>query len=364
MSNLTNKIRGCLLGVMIGDAMGMPAEMLTPEEIAKFNNGKGIIGFQASTKRSSHDGFELEAGSTTDDWQLTQILLDSLIEKKSFDLTDIAFKHILAAKESVAGWGGTTRNSVAEIELYFKSFGKEGRSPFDAPAHLPNRGLGNGIAMKVAPLALYSYLNINKKAFNLIEDVYNSDLINVVTMVGKMTHSDPRAWSAAYTLAELMIINLCFTPLSSKEYQSWVLDRLIRKCAHFEKMHDVPYLDSFGERLVGLKNKIALINGSLKDLREFCGTGCISTESVLFAIALALRNCNNFCAGILEAVASGGDADTISAMVGAVLGLQVGYEGIASKGIPYDWANQNNFIISAVQYSEGLINAFSQRVVQ
>ena len=75
---LFNKAYGCLASVAIGDAMGMPVEMLRPDEI------KRIYGFIRDfvCAPSYHPSFILKAGQVTDDTEETLLLADILIRYK------------------------------------------------------------------------------------------------------------------------------------------------------------------------------------------------------------------------------------------------------------------------------------------
>ena len=100
MNELIKKIQAGLLGVMIGDAMGMPVETMKPEEILSATEGQGITTFTDAIQKGIKNQSNLNAGETTDDWQLTKKIALSLIEIGGFDLEDIAAKHIKAYHES------------------------------------------------------------------------------------------------------------------------------------------------------------------------------------------------------------------------------------------------------------------------
>lgn len=73
-----DRVRGCLMGVAIGDAMGMPVEGLKPFEVAAVNSGSGVRGFMPPVPgREMFGTHELKAGGTTDDWQLTKAVARS-----------------------------------------------------------------------------------------------------------------------------------------------------------------------------------------------------------------------------------------------------------------------------------------------
>jgi ADP-ribosylglycohydrolase len=196
-----------------------------------------------------------------------------------------------------------------------------------APVKVPGKGSGNGIAMKVAPLALW----------HLMWDVVDfEELGKQVADLGRMTHSDPRAWAAAYALACILIEsqNVFKTDVNTPE-KIELLKKVIEHLAPFERKYGSGGLKRFSSYLKVLLDENLLL-GPIEKLREEVGTGCIATESVVFAIALFLRSPMHFRHGVLEAVNSGGDTDTIASMVGGLIGSLVGPEKI-----PSDWVQHN-----------------------
>lgn len=323
--NLQSKITGALLGVMIGDAMGMPVEMMTPEEILKTTDGKGVTGFISPLQRRISDTMNLKPGMTTDDWQLTKVVAESLLRCNGFDLTDMALGHVKALEESVFGWGTTTRKGLEEIKEYFDSRGVSGRSLTTAPVGTVNnagvsRGCGNGVAMKIAPLGFLT----NYKDASL--------MVKRTKQIGRLTHPDDRAWVGACSIAQGVYQNL--DQSAHLRTRPEMLSGMIYTCKDAEE-YAVTSSDSFSSRLRKLTD-MNLCYGPIEKLRETVGTGCITIESVCFAIAIFLRNRNDFRAGILEAVNSGGDTDSTASMVGALIGSTVGVEGI-----PEEWVSFN-----------------------
>lgn len=372
-----DKIHGCLLGVMIGDALGAPVEMMTPKEILAQTHGQGILGFDHQIQRkpskpevktppslwkktlvkfgfSKSSAAEFHPGLphnsiTTDDWQLTQAVTTSLIRRRGFDLTDQALSHVSAYESSTAGWGGTTRQGIKELQEYFTSKGHSGRSPSKSPEVVSGRGSGNGVAMKITPLALMHILVHGNS--NVDFDLLGHQCAEI----GKLTHSDSRAWAAAYALACALVESQIFTSNSyiAEGDRTLLLEEILRHLNSFERRYGSGKLKRFSSYLKVLLDN-SLLLGPIENLRKKVGTGCIAIESVVFALAVFLRNPLDFRAGVLEAVNSGGDADTISGMVGALIGFLVGPEGI-----PEEWKNHSLEFHKAGQTAKELGAAFS-----
>lgn len=328
MKRIKAKFEECLLGIQIGDAMGMPVEIMTPEEILAATDGKGVQGFIDPVQRRIHDTMDLKAGDTTDDWQLTRIVAESLIAMGGYDQQHQALMHIKAYEESQFGWGGTTTKGIESLI--------EGRDPsLPLPAPKPGTGCGNGVAMKIAPIALYVTARCKTAA--------KVPLRSIVMEHGKLTHPDVRASIAAYALA-FGISHVLTNPLIKAG--GWTMDRTRESFMStlIEEIVDV-------ERHLGLpqgspdavSRKLILASQLLKDpegLREQVGTGCISIESVPFALATFARHFGSFKDGVLEAVNAGGDTDTIASMVGALIGANGGGESYTARSVPLVWQDE------------------------
>jgi len=326
---LLSKVQGCLLGVMIGDAMGMPWETMTPEQILEATGGKGVIGFHDPVQRKIPDTMCKKAGDATDDWQLTAVVAESLIRCKGFNLVDIAHAHIEAREQDEFGWGGTTRRSIDEVKKYFDSRGKSGRAPWISPPKRKKGGCGNGVAMKSAPLALWNAVISN----NNVHDVgKNFELLkNQIIELGLMTHFDQRASTAAFAVVRFIGCAI-FGGANKGEVSAWTT------CPWIEDFeNDLKRMGYDADYELTVSGQIKYIFNFLDDpiaLREKIGTGCFSLESVPFAIATFLRHPTDFRAGILEAVNAGGDMDTTASMVGAMIGANCGLDAI-----PDEWKN-------------------------
>ena len=320
-----SRFRGCLLGVAIGDALGTPYEMKSRTEILQMTEGKGILGFDPAISRKRDDGLEL---LTSDDFRLTEVVGWSLVRRKGFDIVDIALSHIeTLEKNGTDGWGGTTRNGILELKEYFDSRGTRGRSPFEIPKHVEGKGCGNGIAMKCMPLILT-----------------NPGSISNIADVGGLTLSDPRSWAAAFALDRLILDK--YEDLDS-------LDWLISDVQYFEKYLAANQVSSetewFNKKLSVLKDE-GLLFGSVEKLAETIGTSCLATESVVFSIAVYLRNKNDFRKGVFEAVNHSLDSDTCASLVGGLIGYNVGIEGIPEEWIEYSPEFKNAIILADALY--------------
>ncbi|MBI2633667.1 MAG: ADP-ribosylglycohydrolase family protein [Parcubacteria group bacterium] len=129
-----------------------------------------------------------EKGTWTDDTQLSLVVAESLIANKGIDIDDIAKRHIAALQEGDLGWGGSTRDAIKKLisGVHWSESGIPDK---------PNRGMGNGVVMKIAPLVAYfaSRKNIQENSYLLDNADYQK--IGELTAI---THKTEMAYTSAF----------------------------------------------------------------------------------------------------------------------------------------------------------------------
>jgi len=341
---LAQRVRGCLAGVQIGDAMGMPWETMSSMEIMESTGGRGVEGFSDPVQIRLKGTAALKAGDTTDDWQLTRAWAESLIRRGGLDIFDVALAHVASYESSTFGWGRSTWKSLKELARYFSSYGAEGRSPADPVPHVPGSGRGNGVAMKVAAPAVWTSMRHRCMSHQSGRALFLPGLYEHVLGVGSMTHSDPQASLAAYGIA-LVLENVLLEhpegdPEDKRKSALWFLTQLFNRleyCSVSAETHlgvETPLKDRFSRRLQRLFDT-QLLFGDVGRLIESIGVGSDALESGVFSIAVFLRNQTDFRAAVLEAVNAGGDTDTSAAMVGSMVGARVGIGGIPAEWLSF-----------------------------
>lgn len=146
-----------------------------------------------------------------------------------------------------------------------------------------------------------------------------------------MTHPDPQASIAACAFAiflgSIVLEHPSAVSGSPRERASWLLAATVNQV---ELIVDGSCPDRFVNRLRKLLD-FDLLFGDASRLRQEIGTGSDALESVPFSLAVFLRHPDDFRSGVLEAVNAGGDTDTTGSMVGALIGANVGPEGIPAE---------------------------------
>jgi ADP-ribosyl-[dinitrogen reductase] hydrolase len=134
---IVDRARAALFGVAVGDALGATTEFMTPAQI---RNRYGVL-------REIVGGgwLKLSPGQVTDDTEMTLCVARGIVGSGGWDLGPIADRFARWLSGDPADVGATCRRGIEE-------YMEKGR--LEA---LPNeKGAGNGAAMRVAPVALYT----------------------------------------------------------------------------------------------------------------------------------------------------------------------------------------------------------------
>jgi ADP-ribosylglycohydrolase len=302
MPTLREKITGMFMGVAVGDALGMPFETMTAEEIeARYGQVAGYLPPPQNHKWHK----SLKQGMGTDDTQLTLAAAEGLMLGNGFFMPDIAKAHVKALGESVSGWGRSTKEAVKRL--------KRGMSWQEAAMKGPGYGEGNGVIMKIAPLAAYLFLNPSENQ--------DEDFQRILDFT-RMTHDTSIAVSAS--LAHVAVICYC---LRSDPVQFNVEEYLRRAIA---AASSGCVTSSFAEKLLRVCKTPA--HGRLKILKEIHSSPFNLLHSAPLSHAAFLDSPTNFDC-VCNAVAAGGDTDTNASIVGGLFGALNGIHAISVEFI-------------------------------
>lgn len=289
----TNKVIDALLGVAIGDAVGVPYEFKSREEMAQ----------SPATEMIGYGTYNQAPGTWSDDSSLTLCLAQALLAE--YDLKKIAANFIAwkivaywAARGEVFDIGRTTAIAISRLEMILKA------KDFEALKLLKYQGNeydnGNGSLMRILPLLFYIK---GKKA---------SEQFEIIWEVSALTHRHIRAAMSCFIylkLAEYLLNGE--DKISSYEktrkdvIELWqTIDFAASEQAHFERIiqNDISDLD----------------HTSLK-------SGGYVIESLEASIWCLLKK-DNYKDTILEAINLGHDTDTTAAIAGGLAGIYYGAE--------------------------------------
>lgn len=132
-----NRARASYLGLAIGDALGATTEFMTPAEIrATYKVHRKIIG---------GGWLYLKPGHVTDDTQMSLALGKALISAGQWDRKGIAENFLAWMRSKPVDIGSTCRRGIRDFML---------KGQLETPYN--DWDAGNGAAMRMAPVALFS----------------------------------------------------------------------------------------------------------------------------------------------------------------------------------------------------------------
>lgn len=283
---MKDKFIGALLGLAVGDALGMPFEGWNSRDIRKKWDRKSLL---------SRAG--LKPGQFTDDTMLAVAQAESLIDKGDLDPEDTAKKLVEWYKKGdTRGVGKVTKEAIEKLlkGISWKESGIGG-----------DMAASNGGAVRIVPIALLYKDDLNK-------------LKEKVKLAVEITHKNPEAikgaQAIAYAIARASNGNLnpetLFIEAADYIGNSELANRL-RK-AHNYLQEDFPPMDAL----------------------PLLGTSVYVVESVPSALYCFAFSPDSFLGSVVNAIIAGGDTDTIAALAGAVSGA---FNGVGA--IPEGWLN-------------------------
>lgn len=308
MTNVLDKIHGCLLGIAVGDAMGMPA--LYSSERTKEVFGGDITTFIDASKDPNIDPVHhlLPAGMITDDTFAALSIVKSIIKEEKLSVDAFAQSYIrwvdetdklTAALGCQRGFAGpSTRVSIEKL--------RAGVSPIEAGAD----GRTNGASMRVGPIGF----------------LYPGDLeatVDAAELTAIPTHNTNVAISAASAVA--CAVSVC----AAGETSIGSVIEAAKQGAEYGKLRGNPVQCPSIARRIDMAIDIASADKPMleirKDIYDLVGTSLLSYEIVPAAMAVLFLGQGNVVDTIRLAINMGGDNDTLGAIVGGILGAYKGF---------------------------------------
>jgi ADP-ribosyl-[dinitrogen reductase] hydrolase len=329
--NRIDRVRGCLLGLAIGDALGAPLEGLTAQQIRAHY---GLVDdFVDGSRAWKKKPFRWRMpGLYTDDTQQALALSDVMLECGRIDPDRLAEIYLGLANPK-GSYVGAHRGVGRSFKQVLEAL-EQGVSP----RRSGQLSAGIGAAMRIAPVALYHDSNELDAIFEAVvaaslmthRDVRSlSGAMAVTHGVRHLLDGDPREPSLLFRIAADVARDEERLIVRDLDVTSVVRHRgsLSRAIAHTEALLDLPRERAL-TALVEEANRHGAVPVCKRPTMGF-PPACIPTCLYL------LLTTDSFEEAAVEVVNMGGDADSAGAILGAMAGAFYG-----ARAIPDRWLSQ------------------------
>lgn len=347
-----DRVKGCLFGTAIGDALGYPIEFLFKDEIkSRF----GMNGFTLDSMPSAKPFL------FSDDTQMTLFtamgLVNAVKDCKEFNMDE----YVKCVYNAYQDWyrtqteeykGKSGNTSLFTIGRLWRRMAPGStcmnslqKGVMGTLMHPINESKGCGGVMRVAPVGMLK--NVVRKDG---EDEYKTR--EKVDMLGAKlaatTHGHPMAFipSALHT-------DIIYGIFNGESDLATLIDRSIMNMSwQYSGLYDIGAFIT--------KMKMALdyaIKGKDDSCIEEIGEGWIGDEAIAIAIYCAVKYQDDFNQAIYTAINHEGDSDSTGAITGGILGAFKGYEAIPHKMVT---AIDDHMLLNYV--SEEVYKAFFEKV--
>jgi ADP-ribosylglycohydrolase len=295
MTTRRERAIGALVGLAVGDALGMPTQGLSPDRI------RSTIGRVTGLLPAPPDhpiAAGLPAGSVTDDTEQALLLADLLIEDRGrVDPGRFAGR--------LADWENRMRER-GSLDLLGPSTRKAVQAVLDGvpPEHAGRTGTTNGAAMRIAPVGIATAPDDLPALLDRVEEACLVSHATSVAIAGAAAVAaavsaavDGRSLGAALALAVR-------AARGGARRGTWAAGA------------DV------AARIAWVLDEVAVRDrpDAVPQLVTLVGTSLATQESVPAAFGVLALHPDDPWAACCEAAGLGGDTDTIAAMVGAIGG--------------------------------------------
>lgn len=285
-SEASDCFAGVLIGTAVGDALGLPAENLSPRRIHRLWKGDWRM------------RFVFRKGMVSDDTEHTFLVAQALLSEAN---DSARFQKILASKlrwwfaSLPAGVGLATARACIKLWLGFPS----GKAAV--------RSAGSGPAMRSAIIGAYfAHDSERRRSFVLASS--------------QLTHRSWQAETAAIAVAECA----AYAVTQFERPTSTFIDTVRDLSTELE------WQDGINQVALALNERLPVRELAIRLGLENGVTG-YSIHVVLVAMYSWLFHWRDFRAALISVLDCGGDTDTAGAIVGAMAGAAVGRTGIPSE---------------------------------
>jgi ADP-ribosylglycohydrolase len=303
-----SRARGALYGLAIGDALGMPTQLLSRREIVA-RWGQQLHGFEPAPP--GHPiAAGLPAGSVTDDTEQAVLLGRLLvsghgtIDPRELAQALVSWERDMAARGSLDLLGPSTKRAVAAVLAGVP------------PEETGVAGDTNGAAMRITPVGIAVPPDLPA-------------LIDHVVAASYVTHNTGLALAGAAAVAAAVSAGLDGAGIG--EATAFAVDAagIAAGRGHWVAGADVGARIEWATDLVSGRDRAE----AAELIYTLVGTSLATQESVPAAFAVLAAVPDDPWQACLMAASLGGDCDTIAAMAGAVAGACHGLRAFPAEAI-------------------------------
>ncbi|BAZ53610.1 putative ribosylglycoyhdrolase [Nostoc sp. NIES-4103] len=283
-----------LMGLCVGDALGVPVEFTSRAERVK----------SPVTKMLGYGTWNQPPGTWSDDSSLTFCLAESLCRGYSLDAIANSFWRWYKAaywtpRGEIFGIGENTYAVMMRLN--------QGVSPLQAggTSEMSN---GNGSLMRILPMA-YCHKTLTF-----------SELISRVHDVSAITHAHPRSQMACGIYTSIAVA---------------LLEESNPQAAYLQGLNKIQAIYSVPKFVSETPHFARVFSGEIAQLPVEAINSQGYVIDTLEASLWCLLNSSSYAEAVLKAVNLGGHTDTTAAVTGGLAGIYYGTEGI-----PQQWMNQ------------------------
>lgn len=346
MEILTDKIRGCLVGGAIGDALGYSVEFMTYPSIIRQYGSDGITSF------TLEDNLTLFSDDTqmtlfTANGLLNGIVRNNFLHQQSSLIDNIGNAYIDWYKTQLRQNYRIPENErncwISDIpQLY--ALRAPGNTCLTAiqqrinGSKVENNSKGCGGIMRIAPIALAFGKYPSENAQEIFN--YQANIIHLACEAARLTHLHPLGFLPAGLMAFLLYKILhspdAITPqwIKSTVFEGlWYLDNTVdsvRGVTYKQLYHkELDELNIITLRTVKLAEEADNDADAIKKL----GQGWTADEAWYIALYCCIRHLDSVHDAIIAAVNHDGDSDSTGAIAGNIMGAIHGYQSIKSQNL-------------------------------
>lgn len=311
-----SRAHGALAGLALGDALGMPTQAMSPQEIRSvYGTITGLVDGDASQPYAPG----MPAGSVTDDTEQALLVASLLLRGRASSsgrvaLNAVEFAHALLAWEDSM----IRRGSLDLLGPSTKAALERVRAGED-PLTVGGEGTTNGAAMRVTPIGI-AVSTEDPEAF--AEAVWSSC---------RVTHATRQGFQSAALVAATVSMGIDAARSPSLDLRSLLWKALTYVDSLPERGAWTPDPDVVAATRRAMQLAANPASSSLECLVEQVGTSVASAHAIPMAFALLARDPSP--QALLDAANLGGDTDTIGAIAGAILGAALGVEVLPADSL-------------------------------